>query len=127
MKRRLQFAVLVLLPLLVMQSASASVACSALRSSCSRCSDNGSNSGQDCRCPGTQSLTPASQNACCQVGSPKPAQQVRTNPSGVQQDIPYGTTGQFIERIPFGLQLNPTQTIPSRNNSLQSLLCIFLT
>src|ERR1017187_7457686 len=101
MKRRLQFAVLVLVPLLMMQSASARVVCSALRSSCGRCPDNGANSSQDRRCPGTSSPTTPSENACCQVGSPKPAQQVRTNPSGVQQNVAYGTTGQFIERIPF--------------------------
>jgi len=127
MKRWFQFAVLVLLPLLMMQSASGSVLCSALRNSCNRCSDGSPNSSQDRRCPETPPLTTQNQSACCQVGSPKPAQQVRTNPSGVQQDVAYGTTGQFIERIPFGLHLIPTQTIPSSNNSLQSLLCIFLT
>ena len=126
MKRWLQFAVLVILPLLMMQSASGSVLCSALRNSCNRCSDDGSNSSQDRRCPESPSPTTQNQSACCQVGSPKPAQLVRTNPSGAQRNIAYRTKGRFIERIPSVSRLYPIQGIPPRSNSLQSLYGTFL-
>lgn|SRR5579872_2654944 len=126
MKRWLQFAVLVLLPLLMMQSASGSVLCSALRDSCNRCSDGGSNSSQDRRCPVTPSPTTQNRSACCQVGSPKPAQQVRTNPSGAQQNMAFGNKGRFIERIRSVSRLYPIQAIPPCTNSLQSLYGTFL-
>lgn len=130
MKRRLQFAVLFLVPLLIMQSASASVLCSAWRNSCSGCSDNGSNSSPDRKCPETPSPTVSNQSACCQVGSPEPAQQVRANPPGAEQQIAYETTGQtpawLIEPILSGLQLNPAQAIRPHADSLQSLYSTFL-
>lgn len=129
MKRRLQFAVLILVPLLTMQSASASILCSGWRSTCSRYSDIGLNSRQDRKCPGTPSQTVSDQSACCQVGSPEPAQ-VRTNPPAAEQQIAHETTGQtparLVEAIPSGLHLNPTQAIRPHADSLQSLYSTFL-
>jgi len=130
MKRRLQFAVLVIVPLLVMQSASARVLCSALRSSCAGCSDNGSTSSQNRSCPARPSQTTSGQNACCQAGSPEPAQQVRSNAPAVGQEMAFEAATQtlawFIEPVPSGLHLNPEQAIRKHVGSLQSLYRTFL-